>query len=273
MFVRIRDINYHYLQPAEESPLPVLVMLHGFMGSSGVFARFAGELSRFCNPVMIDLLGHGSTDAPAGPERYTLGEQLEDLKELLLSRHFTPCYLLGYSMGGRLALRLALSYPELLSGLILESTTFGIEDMDELRERRKLDNERARNIINDFRSFVSEWNKQPLLRSINPEDADLFEMNEQLQRNQKPVGIANSLIGFGTATMESVKSRLPELKVPTMLIAGQMDKKYTDIALEMHSLIPNNRPKIHSEAGHRVHLDQPDWYLSCIREFMELAVG
>lgn len=269
MFVRIRDINYHYLQPVEDSPYPILLMLHGFMGAAGSFSHLADELGNFCNPVLIDMIGHGSTDAPDNPERYKLNQQLLDLSELISSRHFSPCYILGYSMGGRLALRFALDYPDLVSGLILESTTYGIENTNEQKERRHLDSKRADSIVKDFRSFVEEWNKMPILRNKAHENDYLFESNEQLQRNQKPAGIANSLIGFGTGTMDSARKRLPELKVPTLLIAGQKDEKYTNLAVEMHNLIPNSQIKIHPEAGHRVHLDQPDRYLSCIREFLD----
>lgn len=269
MFVRIRDINYHYLQPVEDSPYPILLMLHGFMGAAGSFSHLADELGRFCNPVLIDMIGHGSTDAPDDPERYQLDQQLEDLSELISSRHFSPCYMLGYSMGGRLALRFALDHPAQISGLILESTTYGIENAVEQKERRHLDNKRAESIVRDFRTFVEDWNKMPILRNKAHENDYLFESNEQLQRNQKPAGIANSLIGFGTGTMDSVKQRLPELNVPTLLIAGQKDKKYTDLALEMHGLLPASQVRVHPKAGHRVHLDQPDWYLTCIREFLE----
>jgi len=244
-------------------------MLHGFMGDSGIFDHLIPVLQRFSNPVTIDLVGHGQTDAPHDISRYEFTSQIVDLNDLFQQLDLHNIILLGYSMGGRLALRIALTGSPFLSGLILESTTYGIEDPMLKKERVESDRKNANRILQDFHSFVDNWNKNPLFTALHPLSSETQQNLDFVQRRQRPHGLANSLIGFGSAAMPSVRDQLKNLTLPTLLLTGKHDVKYSAIGKEMSEQIPNCNHYILPGSGHRVHVDDPDQYTSLLRKFIE----
>lgn len=268
MFIRIRNVNYYYSDYSDNSTLPYLVLLHGFMGSSQAFGHLLPSLRKFCNPISIDLLGHGTTEAPDDPDRYSVTEQIEDLKSLFTELGLHKFVLLGYSMGGRLALQFTTKYPEFISGLILESTTYGIDEPEEVEKRLAVDRDRASAINRNYRDFLESWSQNPLFKRYERLETEAKMNLEQIQKNQKPSGLANSLLGFGTASMSSVHRKLKEIRQSTLIITGEDDEKFTKIGLEMNKLIPESRIIIIPGCGHRVHMENPDDYIQYIRSFI-----
>ncbi|HKI43690.1 MAG TPA: 2-succinyl-6-hydroxy-2,4-cyclohexadiene-1-carboxylate synthase [Balneolales bacterium] len=269
MFKEIRGINYHYYIHSQKPALPYLVMLHGFMGDSGIFDHLIAVLQAFSNPVTIDLIGHGQTDAPGNSQRYELSNQIDDINDLLSQLNLQGTFLLGYSMGGRLALRIALNNNLNLAGLILESTTYGIEDPAVKKDRLRSDQDNADRILNDFHTFVDKWNRNPLFAASQPLKEETQQNLDYIQRRQRPHGLANSLIGFGSASMASVRHQLGHISLPTLLITGQQDVKYSTIGNEMSRHIPDCKHYILAGCGHRVHVDDPNKYVNTIRRFIE----
>ncbi len=269
MFQGIRGISYYYHIHSQNQALPYLVMLHGFMGDSGIFGHLIRELSGFCNPVTVDLIGHGRTDAPADPERYGSDDQTADLAGLFQYLGLHNFFLLGYSMGGRLALRVAINTQARISGLILESTTCGIEDSLEREKRIQSDRKNAGRILQDLRTFIDHWNRNPLFTAERPLPNELKEKLTSIQERQRPEGLANSLAGFGSAAMPSVRNRLKNITVPTLIITGRKDTKYTRLGREMSQQIPISNHYISDGSGHRVHIDDPEQYLIIIKKFIE----
>ncbi len=176
-------------------------------------------------------------------------------------------------MGGRLALRFALRYPELVSGLILESSNYGIEDQEQRARRKKLDEERARAIETDYEAFLQEWQQLPLFNNGASVPDELQQHYLDIQKQQSPQAIANSLRGFGTAQMPSVKDELHQLQMPALLLAGQQDPKYRDILQQMEELIPNSKFHIIKDAGHRIHLENPRAFLDHLKAFLLCALS
>lgn len=267
MNIRVRGISYHFEVHQEDERLPYVIFLHGFMGSSQNFSDLMQPLSSFCNPVTIDLLGHGKSEGAELHYRFSNNEQVADLTKLISEQLRIPIYLYGYSMGGRMALQLVLHRPDLYRGLILESSTFGIENDSERQARQSLDARRADQIMGNFSGFLKDWRNKPLFQngSTSPEtEQQLYE----LQKKQNPLWIANALLGFGTGTMPDVKSRLKEIKIPVQLIAGQADSKFVQIAQLMNKKIPNCRLKLVKNAGHRVHLDQPARIVETLKNYL-----
>ena len=244
-------------------------MLHGFMGDSRFFNHLLKPLSEFCNPVTIDLLGHGSTNAPLNPLRYYTDEQVEDLSLIFRELNLPPFFLLGYSMGGRLAIQFAIKYNNYLSGLILESTTFGILKGNDSRKRIDEDERRASSIENDYRQFVDQWNKAPLFQSNSTEGTKRNQGLKKIQKNQRPHGLANSLRGFGTGIMPFVRDELTNIKLPVLILSGIEDKKFTQIGKEMHQLFSDSNHIIVPNSSHRVHIDNPNAYLQHIKNFIK----
>lgn len=263
MKVRVRDIPYFYEQHQDNPALPSLVLLHGFLGSGQTFTGLIEELKEFCNPITIDLLGHGNTEGAELHYRFSTKEQVTDLIKLISEQLETPLFLYGYSMGARLALHLALRRSDLIRGLILESGTFGIEEETERQARQALDASRADQIFGNYNQFLKEWRELPMFKS----DKNIREVNE-IQQNQNPTWMANSLLGFGTGTMPHVKNRLNELIASALLIVGEKDTKFIRVNQTLKKEIPSSELAIIKNASHRVHLDNPEQIAKHLKNFI-----
>src|SRR5699024_8872287 len=231
--------------------LPRLLMLHGFMGDHRVFNHLMDGLSKFCNPVTVDLMGHGRSSKPANPERYYEKQQVDDLATLIGQLDISPLFLHGYSMGGRLALKTALAHPDLFRGLILESTNCGITDDQERKHRRQTDCQRANRITDNFEHFLRHWQQLPLFKSPGPVDLKLREKYAAIQQSQSPEAIAASLRGFGSGRMQPYCGELSRLQLPALLMAGSADEKYQQINQALVQKLPNAHFSS-IQAGHRI---------------------
>ncbi len=251
----------------QKNALPYLLMLHGFMGDQRVFSHLIDDLSQFCNPITIDLLGFGQTTKPDSPQQYREEHQIDDLHSLIQELNHKPLFLYGYSMGGRLALQMVFKHAELFKGLILESTNCGISDQKKQKERQKVDAKRAESIKNNFEAFLSEWKTLDLFRSPIRPDKSLIQKYHQIQAEQSPSALAASLKGFGTGTMTPVYDQLAEIALPTLLIAGSADEKYQEINQYLSEHLPNATFSS-IEAGHRVHIDNPQALASELQNFL-----
>jgi 2-succinyl-6-hydroxy-2,4-cyclohexadiene-1-carboxylate synthase len=240
-------------------PSPALVLLHGFTGSA---AGWGSHLDTFAadgfRVIALDLLGHGQSEAPRDPDRYRIEHCCHDILQVLskLGVRNGEATLLGYSMGGRVALYAAFS--GYFRALILESASPGVAGSRERRERRAADEALAQRIERDgLPAFVSYWESQPLFASQGAlSQGQRTLVHEQRLRN-RPDGLANSLRGAGAGTQPDLHGKLSSLRLPVLLIAGALDSKYRAIAQEMASCLPDAKVEIVDHAGHTVHLEQP----------------
>ncbi len=268
MNVKIRGISYHFEVHQENDELPNLVLLHGFLGSGESFQELIPNLKAFCNPITIDLLGHGETEGAEMHYRFSTKEQVADVNKLISEQLPTPLFLLGYSMGGRLALQLAIQRPDLYKGLILESTTFGIESKQERQARQELDATRADSIMGNFEQFLESWKTMPMFNA-SPQNTEKEAQHFKIQQAQNPLWMNNSLLGFGTGSMPCVKDKLTNIPTQVQLLAGAKDFKFVGIMNAMLKDLNDGQLDVIKDSGHRVHLDQPEAYISVIRDFIE----
>jgi len=269
MILSVDDIRYSVTVHRDQPDLPHLLMLHGFMGSSRVFEHLLPRLDSFCNPVTVDLLGHGMSDTPDNAMRFSARYQVRDLDTLIRKLDKLPLFLYGYSMGGRLALQYVVRHSERLAGLILESATAGLEDPGERAERRQADEQRALEIENDFAAFRKEWAKLPLFDNGIAVPEELSNIYRTVREGQEPRAMAASLRTFGTGTMPQMWDRLKELDLPVLLLAGAADSKYCSICSDMNKLIPGSRFESVENAGHRVHLENPEKLVERVKIFID----
>jgi len=263
------DHHYHLKVHQRNDALPYLVLLHGFMGSGRVFKHMLPVLKPFCNPVTIDLLGHGETSHARHHTEFNVKKQLVDLNDIFTQLPFNQYFLYGYSMGGRLALQYACNDPSHLQALFLESATFGIESSTKRKQRMITDRKRARAIEQNFSKFLDEWTKMPLFNAGKEVLPDLEQIYKKIQRDQSPHQMALSLQGFGSGVMPSCINQLPDLKLPVLLLAGSYDGKYCSIMDEMHHLLPNAELHIVPDAGHRIHLQQHKKVAEILHNFIK----
>lgn len=255
--MRVNDIDVHVELDGNRA-LPPLVVLHGFTGSVRSWDTVRADLALRFRLLLVDLIGHGQSESPLYLERYTLGCAVADLAAVLDVLAMPRVALLGYSMGGRLALRFAMDYPARVQRLLLESASPGIADAAERAARRHADGELAERIEQrGVASFVEEWERQPLLALAEHVAPDVRQAQRAQRLANSPIGLANSLRGMGAGQQPPLWDSLVALSMPVRLLVGERDTRYVAIALRMHGLLPASELTICQRAGHTVHLDQP----------------
>ena len=263
---RINDIDYSYETAGTGIPV---VLLHGFTGSSGNWRGLMEHLAADYRVIAVDILGHGKTAVFPHPHRYTMPHAAADLAALLQLLNATPCHLLGYSMGGRLALYFAVHYPHLLRSLILESGSPGLATAAEREARTASDNALADRIEREgVPAFVDYWENIGLFASQKRLETAVCAQLRQQRLQNNPLGLANSLRGMGTGQQPSLWDDLPRLALPTLLIAGELDSKYVAIGRQMAAQLPQTQFVNVTDAGHTVHLERPEQFAALVGDWL-----
>jgi 2-succinyl-6-hydroxy-2,4-cyclohexadiene-1-carboxylate synthase len=219
--------------------------------------------------IMVDLIGHGQTDAPSASRRYSILEAAADLNRLLDELNIVQTDLLGYSMGGRLAITFAVLYPDKVRKLVLESTTPGLSTEEEKAARQQNDEKLASKILNEgLAAFIDYWENIPLFHSQMNLPADARENIRRQRMQNKPIGLANSLIGMGTGSQPSWWGHLDKLKCKTLIITGELDPKFCLIGQKMAENIPNAEYICFEKAGHAIHVEEPEKFGTIVSRFL-----
>lgn len=248
---------------------PPLVLLHGFTGRSASWSRVGHDLAGRHRLIAVDLIGHGASSAPRDPSRYGFEHALDDLAEVIHQLGLPRAAWLGYSMGGRLALGLALRHPNRVSSLVLESASPGIQDEGERLQRSAADESLARRIEEiGVEAFVGEWERLPMWESQRTLPDEVLHHQRDLRLRNSVTGLANSLRGMGQGAQPSYWDRLAEIQAPVLLIAGSRDRKYASLAGQMGIKIPDATLSVVPEAGHAVHLERPQQFTAAVRDFL-----
>jgi len=248
---------------------PPLLLLHGFTGSAATWEPLLPHVTPRRRVIAPDLIGHGGSDAPTDPARYRMERCVADLPALLDALEVAQVDLLGYSMGGRVALHLALAAPQRVRRLLLESASPGLDDPAERAARVQSDNDLADAIERDgIAAFVAHWERLPLFAGQATLPPAVREKQRAQRLRNRPVGLANSLRGMGTGQQASLWERLPELTMPMRLLVGAQDRKYCNIAQRMKQVLPNAQVSVMAEAGHTIHLEQPDRFAQLVGDFL-----
>lgn len=244
-------------------------MLHGFTGSAETWTDIGSQLDTQFTIIAIDLPGHGKSSAPADPARYSLDRFADDLCRVLDVLDVERSCVLGYSMGGRAALRFAIAHPDRVSALILESTSSGIHDESARQDRIDADETLAAQIERDgVEAFVARWETLPMWSSQSAL-ADPGRARLRAQRlTNSATGLANSLRGAGAGVDVPVTSRAGEITARTLILAGELDSQYVEHGKRLASSIPDARLRIIPQAGHAIHLEQPE---ALVREITSFA--
>ncbi len=253
------------------SKLPI-VFLHGFTGCAYDWNFLFNNIPAEFLPIAIDLIGHGESASPDDPDLYTCGAIVSQIKGLLSQLGIKKFVLVGYSMGGRAALSYSIKHPNDVVASVLESSTAGIEDFEQKKERVENDFLLADKIREEgIESFLEYWMNLPLFTTLK-ENGNVERIKAQKNKNSI-YGLSNSLSGFSTGLMKSYWNDLPKLDFPVLLITGELDNKFTTINKRMHTLLPNSTHKIIPKAGHNTHLEKPDVFTNFVLEFIQNIKG
>ena len=248
---------------------PAVVLLHGFTGSTTTWGSLTELLSPEFEVIAIDIVGHGQSDAPAEVDRYRVERCTDDLVAVLAKLGHGRATWLGYSMGARTALQLAVRHPGAVEVLVLEGVTAGLADAAERAARIESDEALADRIEDEgLEAFVDFW------QSIGLWDTQVGMPAEQLVglREQRmgsdPVGLANSLRGMGAGAQAPVHARLGEVDVPVLLVAGSLDEKFTSIAQELLDALPRGEFAAIEGVGHAAHFEDAGEFNSVVLGYL-----
>jgi 2-succinyl-6-hydroxy-2,4-cyclohexadiene-1-carboxylate synthase len=244
----------------------IILFLHGFLGDRADFAQVISLLSEQFYCLAVDLPGHGKTRGVGGDESYTMPNTARALVDLLDSLNIERCFLVGYSMGGRLALYLALNFPERFPKIVVESASPGLKNQQERDARIQHDFKLASQLeTSDLSSFLANWYNQPLFASLkkHPEFNRIIE--SKLQNN--PFELARALRNLSTGCQPCLWDKLKQNGNPLLLLAGEYDNKFLSINTEMASLCEAARLEIISSCGHNIHFEDVNAFVKQIRQF------
>ena len=264
----LKKYRFHYCFSGN-SNRPLILFLHGFMGNSHEFDRATSLLVDDFHCLKIDLPGHGKTQV-LDDDCYTMAKTADGLINLLDELKIKQCFLVGYSMGGRLALYLTLNFPQYFNKVILESATPGLSTKEERLERVKRDEQIARKLErsiekDDFIKFLDNWYSQEIFGNIKNHPQFKSMIENRLQNN--PVELAKSLRLMGTGVQPSLWEKLAENKVPLLLLVGGKDNKFVDINTRMAQVNNLYDLKIINNASHNIHLENTSVFVENIRDF------
>ena len=267
MFVTLRDdlrLNVRVIGTGDP-----LLLVHGFTGSSLSWGEdLIAGLAQAHQVVAVDLVGHGKSDLPSDPERYQVEEMLTDLGEVLDALSLEKARWLGYSMGGRIALAGAIMTPSRISGLVLESASPGLAVEGERRGRRRADEALAEGILRGgMEAFVDHWMGLPLFATQGKLPPSIRSLTRERKLRNDPEALAACLRGIGTGTQPSFWDALQDITLPTLLLAGEEDKKFTQVASAMAEAIPRAALRLMPKAGHAIHLENPFAWLAAVLTF------
>jgi len=264
--VAVGDVRYAVRTCGDGPPL---VLLHGYTGSSALWTALAAQLAPNFRCIAIDLLGHGDSSAPPDPARYAMAATLTDLAGLFDALGLERAALLGYSMGGRVALAFAIEHPQRVTALLLEGASPGLADAGERAARASADAALAARITRDGTdAFIDTWMAQPLFASQARLDADTRARARRQRAANSALGLAASLRGLGSGAQPSYWHRLHELTMPVLLLAGADDAKFQALARAMARRIADATLQPIAAAGHATHLEQPAAFAHAVEAFL-----
>jgi pimeloyl-ACP methyl ester carboxylesterase len=254
--------------------MPPLVLVHGFTGSSHDFALVADDLAVDRRVVLLDQRGHGHATKTGGLEGYTIDQLVSDLAAFLDAIGDMPVDLLGHSMGGRVAMGLVLSRPELVSTLVLMDTSAWsfLPPDDSIRQLMKA----------WIETFDPAKGMPESMSLGSPEDVLIEErmpVSWQKEKNTTFAGMdAYAVKAFGMALMAdvaegetSLRAKLPSITCPTTVIAGEHDHPLVDQAPELAGLVANGRLAVIDGAYHSPQLTHPEDWKKAVRAHLAWA--
>ncbi|TYG79762.1 hypothetical protein ES288_D02G162700v1 [Gossypium darwinii] len=261
-----------------------ILFLHGFLGTNEEWVPIMHAISGSARCISVDLPGHGATKIKnCGDDKAALRSLLsiEIIADLLLKliEHVTPdkVTLVGYSMGARIALYMALKFSDKIEGAVILSGSPGLEDAVARKIRRAKDDSKARSIVtHGLQLFLNTWYSGGLWKSLrsHPYFNHIVvrrSVHDDLQ------GLARVLSGLSPGRQPSLWEDLKHCKVPLMLVVGENDEKFKRVALKMWHEIGHDRDdavsKLHQmvvvpSCGHAVHLENPLPIIRLVRQFV-----
>ncbi len=256
-----------YYQKKSGTTRKTILFLHGFTGTHATFTKIGSFFPEY-HLLMPDLPGHGkSANLPL--EQFRMKQTVTQLKELLDLEKVAQVIIIGYSMGGRIGIGFASAYPEYVEKLILLGSSPGLKTEEERKLRQLSDENLARRITEiGVAAFIKEWEKLPLFDTQKKLTAFQRDEIKQERLKQNANGLAQSLQQIGTGKQPSYWEKLGKFTFPVLLLTGELDHKFTNIAITMLPLLAKGEHWMIAGAGHAVHLEKPELVTKYIHNWL-----
>jgi 2-succinyl-6-hydroxy-2,4-cyclohexadiene-1-carboxylate synthase len=265
----IATYQFSYSDLGQSDGIPIL-FLHGFMGDRYDFNAVISPLTDSFRCLSLDLPGHGQTIVIGDEVDYGMSQTAQAIVHWLDQFNISQCFLVGYSMGGRLALYLTIHFPRRFIKVVLESASPGLATEAEQQRRVQQDQQLAATLeTGDFSEFLQNWYRQPL---FCPPDLDSFqeqqarEMGDRRRHNQ-PLELAKSLRQMGTGSQPSLWQELAHIQVPLLLLVGELDQKFIHMNQEMLTHCKTAKLQMISGCRHNIHWEQPQNFVAKLQMF------
>lgn len=246
-----------------------LVFLHGFTGSPESWADVLDQLGTGPTGESAVLapaaLGHDGTPGLAAVD--TFEAEVDRLADVIRAGTCERAHLVGYSMGGRLALGLLVRHPRLFDTATLIGASPGLAAAGEREDRVARDEEWARLLDGEgLDTFVAAWEALPLWATQAQVPAARLDRQRQVRRSHHPRGLARSLRVVGLGRMPDYRPHLGDVDVPVRLVAGARDPRFLGLARQMAERLPRAAVSAVAGAGHNVVLERPEEIAGLLRE-------
>ncbi len=261
------DVRLNYFVEGEGTPV---TLLHGFTQSGRSWREVIKTIPGGWRWVVPDLRGHGETRTRPGAP-CTMDACLGDLEMLWDHLDVQRTHLVGYSMGGRLALHVAARKPERLLSLLTIGAHAGLEE--DAREGRRLGDEAlAQRIEQDgLEAFVKYWSGLPLFAGLERRGPSFVAQLRAERMNNTVGGLACSLRGMGAGVMEPLWGDLARVTVPCTFVAGQLDHGYVASARRLAAAVPHGHVEVVQRAGHSVQQERPEAFAHVLAAHLAAA--
>lgn len=271
--VKVAHQAYNFNYSLVKNPgKPVILFLHGFMGRIDEFDEAIKLLGDNFSYLTLDLPGHGKTQVLAGDEYYKIENTAQGIINLLDQLEIKKCYLVGYSMGGRLGVYLTLHFPERFIKAIIESASPGLQNNTERLARIKKDYQIARKLIriidqNDFKDFLDYWYNQEIFSNLKNHPNYYNMLDSRLEND--PLHLGKSLQFLGIGYQPSLWDKFIDNRVPLLLLVGEDDEKFIKINTLMSHTNKAAKLEIISKAGHNTHLENTLAFVEHLKNFFD----
>ncbi|WP_248484354.1 2-succinyl-6-hydroxy-2,4-cyclohexadiene-1-carboxylate synthase [Tepidibacter aestuarii] len=263
MFIEIENIRYHIQIKGEGKPL---ICLHGFSENVNTWKLIKLDGYQL---IFIDFIGHGKSDKPLSRKYYSLKVMIKHLNNLIHKLGFNKYSMLGYSMGGRIALAYALTYSNEIDKLILESASYGECGFINRLKRRKNELNLAKDIRkNGVEWFNEYWENLSIFDSQRKLPEDIIDGIRKRRLLNEGYALSNTLICTGQGKFPCLKNKIVNLSMPVLYISGEYDKKYKKVGNDFEKLNLNINHKTINGVGHNTHIEDPNAFVKALSEFL-----
>jgi 2-succinyl-6-hydroxy-2,4-cyclohexadiene-1-carboxylate synthase len=239
----------------ERSVEPRVLFVPGFMQRGDAWRPVADRIEPSHHAVCLD------------HRRATFSGRVEEIQDAMAPR----IALVGYSMGGRLALHAALRRPQSLAALVLVGASAGIEDPGAREDRGSADERLAGWMeAHSIEEIVSAWESLPVFAS---QSRELRESLRPGRLSHDPAELAMLLRTAGQGVLTPVWDRLGEIACPALFVAGEGDDAYVRVVYRMAEAVPTGHARLVPGAGHAPQLERPEAFAELLVEFLQTATA